>query len=264
MVKQFLQVFLAIVALVACVSCDIEVRNITQPLDHFDENCTETWENNYFIDESFYQPGGPIFLYIGDMFWFYTDLRLRSSHFTDIARELGALLVGTEYRYYGNSHPVPNLIKDNLVYLTSSQALEDKAALVRFLRSSSPDLENAKVIAAGIGQGAAMATWLRQAYPDLIHGVWASSANLLALLNFNQFHVTTAETIRIYGGILCYDRMAEAFEMLEEVYVQQNYTKLIEVFRMCPSEEDFDEELAGRLFFGTLATLIGQTMSLLQ
>uniref|UniRef100_A0A1B0CT00 Prolylcarboxypeptidase n=1 Tax=Lutzomyia longipalpis TaxID=7200 RepID=A0A1B0CT00_LUTLO len=263
MVKKFIQAILAIGALAACVQCEIEMRNFTQPLDHFDENCTETWDNTYYIDESFYQPGGPIFLYVGDMQFYFTDYRIRSSHFRDIAIEAGALLVATEHRYYGNSRPVPDLTADNLVYLTSSQAIEDMAALVRFIRSSSPDLEEAKVIAAGVGHGGALATWLRQAYPDLIHAAWASSAKLNAILNFGEFHTTTTQSVRIYGGVLCYDRMANAFAMLEEVFQNENYTKLVEVFKMCPAEEEFDEEVAGALFFGTLATMIGQIISMM-
>ncbi|XP_055693657.1 putative serine protease K12H4.7 [Lutzomyia longipalpis] len=263
MVKKFIQALVAIGALAACVQCEIEMRNFTQPLDHFDENCTETWDNTYYIDESFYQPGGPIFLYVGDMQFFYTYARLNSSHFTDIAREVGALLIGTEHRYFGESRPVPDLSIENLVYLTSSQALEDMAALVRFIKSSSPDLEEAKVIAAGIGQGGALATWLRQGYPDLIDGAWASSAKLNAIVNFGEFHETTTQSVRIYGGVLCYDNMVTAFSMLEDVFEARNYTKLMEVFKMCENEDDYDEELAGALFFGTIATTIGVYISML-
>ncbi|XP_055693699.1 putative serine protease K12H4.7 [Lutzomyia longipalpis] len=257
MVGKFLQAFLVIGALAACVRCEINIRTFTQPLDHFDESGTKTWDNTYYIDESFYKPGGPIFVYVGDMQFFSTYARLSSSHFTDIAREVGALLVGTEHRYFGNSHPVPDLSVNNLAYMTTSQALEDIAALIRYIRSSSPYLEKAKVIAAGMGQGGALATWLRQGYPDLIHAAWASSAKLNAVLNNEKFLTTTAESVKIYGGLLCYDRMAKAFSMLEDKFQGRDFTQLMEIFKMCPNNDDFDDEVAGALFFGTLATTIG-------
>ncbi|GAB0098733.1 thymus-specific serine protease [Sergentomyia squamirostris] len=261
MVKKLIEVSLLLGVLVAGVSCQIETRNFTQWLDHFDENCTETWNNTYYIDESFYEPGGPIFLYVGDMQFYYTWYRLNSSHFVDIAREAGALLIGTEHRYYGESRPTADLTTDNLIYLSTAQALEDVAELIRFIKSSSPDLENAKVIASGVGHGGALATWLRQRYPDLVHAAWSSSAKLNALLNFGEFHTNTAQTIRIYGGQICYDRMANAFSMLEDIWVAEDLEKLVEVFKLCPMDpgdvEIIPIELASGFFFGTLATAIG-------
>ncbi|GAB0098732.1 thymus-specific serine protease [Sergentomyia squamirostris] len=263
MVKILIEVSLLLGVLVAGVSCQIETRNFTQWLDHFDENCTETWNNTYYIDESFYEPGGPIFLYVGDMQFYYTWYRLNSSHFIDIAREVGALIIGTEHRYYGESRPTADLTTDNLIYLSTAQALEDVAELIRFIRSSSPDLENAKVIASGVGHGGALATWLRQRYPDLVHAAWSSSAKLNALLNFGEFHTNTAQTIRIYGGQICYDRMANAFALLDEVFEAEDWDKLIEVFKLCGIEEDVSAEMIAGFFFETMATAIGQYISMM-
>uniref|UniRef100_A0A1B0DNK4 Peptidase S9 prolyl oligopeptidase catalytic domain-containing protein n=1 Tax=Phlebotomus papatasi TaxID=29031 RepID=A0A1B0DNK4_PHLPP len=264
MLTKLVQISLLLGILIAMASGEIERRNITQWQDHFDYNNTETWENTYYIDDSFYEPGGPIFLFMGGMDFYTTIGRLNSSHFRDIAEEVGAVLVGTEHRYYGESRPTPDLTKENLVYLTSAQALADAAELVRYLKASSPDLHDAQVIAAGIGHGGALASWMRLKYPELIDGAWASSAKVNAIVNFHEFLPNAAETIRIYGGLICYTRMANAFVMLEELFAEGNYTKLFEVFRMCPTEQEFDPELGGGLFFGTIATAIGMYISMLQ
>lgn len=64
------------------------------------------------------------------------------------------------------------------------QALADLAHFVEEMRSSIEGASNASVIMAGGSYAATMVAWFRQKYPHLINGAWASSAPLLAKLDF--------------------------------------------------------------------------------
>jgi hypothetical protein len=59
----------------------------------------------YFVNDTFYQPGGPIFLMIGgegpaNPIWMVEGTWIQ------YAQRFGAICVMLEHRYYGESHPV--------------------------------------------------------------------------------------------------------------------------------------------------------------
>lgn len=80
-------------------------RYFTQKLVPIDRLDTRTWQNRYFIDESDYTPGGPIFVYVGGPDFYMTELRMQMSHFFDVGRQQNAVLIATELRFYGESRP---------------------------------------------------------------------------------------------------------------------------------------------------------------
>lgn len=83
---------------------NVSLLTVTQRVDNFDSTNLNTWEQRYFINNEFYQPGAPIFLYLGGE-WAISDLRLTTSHMYDIARDLNANIFHLEHRYYGESRP---------------------------------------------------------------------------------------------------------------------------------------------------------------
>ena len=40
---------------------------IKQPLDHFDAQVTDTWKQRYFVNSSFFDGTGPVFLCVGEL-----------------------------------------------------------------------------------------------------------------------------------------------------------------------------------------------------
>ena len=81
-----------------------------------------------------------------------------------IAEEEGAMMIAVEHRFYGESYPTKDMSNENLVYLTSDQALADLARFIEYLtsmdentvdKSSSPPLKvkastgDSKVVAFG-------------------------------------------------------------------------------------------------------------------
>ncbi|GAB0088476.1 thymus-specific serine protease [Sergentomyia squamirostris] len=253
-----------ILGVLLSVACgQLKERNITQRLDHFDPNNTDTWTHRYWIDDSFYTPGAPIFLYVGDMTFFFTEFRMNTSHFRDLAEEFNAYILVTEHRYYGESRPTEDASFENLRFLRTDQALADMETIVEFVKESDENLNEAKVIAAGIGQGSALGVWLRQARPDLIDGVWASSPRMDAQVDFSDFGTNTAVSIRIYGGMTCYNNLAAAFAEMEDHFDNGNYEVLRDGLMLCESEHGINGSYADNLLFSQMATAVGSTVQIL-
>lgn len=64
------------------------------------------------------------------------------------------------------------------------QALQDVAEFITYIKAQIPSLATSKVILFGASWSANMAAWMRQKYPHLITGAWASSAPLEAKADF--------------------------------------------------------------------------------
>jgi thymus-specific serine protease len=56
------------------------------------------------VNEEYYYPGGPIFIYHGAGFEVY-DNYLQTGLVHDLAQEIGAYIFSIESRYYGQSRP---------------------------------------------------------------------------------------------------------------------------------------------------------------
>lgn len=82
-------------------------QRISLKLLTIDQFETRTWENKYYLDDSNYTPGGPMFVATGAYEMFPTDFWLNYTHFYDMGREMNALLVYTEHRFFGESRPTP-------------------------------------------------------------------------------------------------------------------------------------------------------------
>lgn len=72
------------------------------PIDQFD---TRTWENRYYLDDANYTPGGPVFVSTSASVTFATDMWLDFSYFFDMGRDMSALLVHTQHRFYLDNRP---------------------------------------------------------------------------------------------------------------------------------------------------------------
>lgn len=73
---------------------------------------------------------------------------------------------------------------ENLKYLNGNQAIGDLNEFIKWFKATTPGLENSKVIIAGGSYAGTMAVWMRQVYPESVNGAWASSAPLLAKMDF--------------------------------------------------------------------------------
>lgn len=73
---------------------------------------------------------------------------------------------------------------ENLRYLSARQALADLAHFIRQLKANEVGLAHTKVILAGASYSGSLVAWFAKLYPDLISAGWASSAPLVAKMDF--------------------------------------------------------------------------------
>ncbi|KAM6970123.1 thymus-specific serine protease [Aplochiton taeniatus] len=156
-----------------------------QKLDHFNGADDRMWKQRFFVNDSFYQAGGPVFLMIGgegpaNAAW------MRYGTWLTYAKKLGALCLMLEHRFYGKSHPTSDLSTDNLRFLSSRQALADLAHF-RVAVATERGLTNSKWVAFGGSYPGSLAAWFRLKYPHLAHAAVATSAPLHATVNFPEY-----------------------------------------------------------------------------
>lgn len=102
----------------------------------------------------------------------------------DYAETYGAYCVQLEHRFYGKSHPTPDMSVENLQFLSSEQALADLAVFITDLKQK---FSFSKVITFGGSYPGSLSAWFRLKYPHLVDGAVASSAPLLAVVDFSQY-----------------------------------------------------------------------------
>lgn len=188
--------------------------NITMPLDHFNASDARTFNNRYFVNDTYYKPGGPVIFHdfgeSGVDDWYAAAVlggwNGTQSAALELAKARNGVLVGWEHRYYGYSHPFP-VTRDgyppsttglpaggaaDYKYLTVAQALEDVTYFAD--RFNQTRLGGRNVVLAGenatrhlgpwqapwIWVGGSYSgmrgAWMRLHNPYVIYAVWASSA----------------------------------------------------------------------------------------
>lgn len=127
-------------------------------------------------------------------------------------------------------------------YLNVDQALADLAHFIKFTKEANPDMKDSGVIMVGGSYSATMVTWFRLKYPDLVTGVWASSAPLLAKVDFVEYKEVMGQSIEILGGKDCYNVFQDAYRTMEELVAKRDVERLNEEFNLC-TKLDVDNKL---------------------
>jgi hypothetical protein len=224
---------------------------IEQKVDNFDPQNNQTWQMRYIGNDEHFQAGGPIFIYIGGE-WTISAGSIMGGLIWDMAKEHNGYLFYTEHRYYGQSHPTPDISTENLRYLNVDQALADLAHFIVFARQTIPGLENSKVILVGGSYSATMAVWFRQKYPHLAVGSWASSAPLLAKVDFVEYKEVVGDSIKLLGGEECYNAIQQGFLEIENLIKDNQFEIIEEKFNLCDRIE-INSELDKWFLFDTIS-----------
>jgi hypothetical protein len=173
------------------------------PVDHFDSSNKDTYPNRYFVNDTYYKPGGPVILYdFGEGGVSASDAAdsIAESTATSapvrLAAKTNGLVIGWEHRYYGYSRPVPLndtsglpvAGADGYKYLTVEQALADAAFFANNFNTTtlrlntniqstaSLDPYHTPWIFMGGSYPGLRAAWARNQYPEIFYASWASSA----------------------------------------------------------------------------------------
>ncbi|KAJ6641062.1 putative serine protease K12H4.7, partial [Pseudolycoriella hygida] len=211
---------------------NIELLTIEQRVDNFNPQNLDTWLQRYYINDEFYTPGSPIFLFLAGE-WTITPYRMNYSLMHDMAEDLNANILYLEHRFYGESRPTPNVTDENLRLLSPEQALADTAHFINHIQATIPGASSSPFILVGGHYSASLAVWFRQAYPHLALGVWASSAPLVSIVDFDQFKVAVGAAFRNVGGDSCYDAIELGFSRMEAAVEAGEWERLTEAFYLC-------------------------------
>ena len=103
-------------------------------------------------------------------------------------------------RFYGKSHPTKDTSNENLQYLSSQQALADFAYFHDEMVIKYNMTERNKWIVFGGSYSGALAAWFRQMYPNKVVGAIASSAPVLAKLDFVEYVEVVEDSLLATSG----------------------------------------------------------------
>ncbi|XP_042243465.1 putative serine protease K12H4.7 [Homarus americanus] len=203
----------------------------TQSLNHFNPSDTRTWQQRYFTNDSFYEPGGPVFLMIGgegpaDPVW------MVEGSWVTYAQSLKAYMLFLEHRYYGKSHPTEDVSVENLAYLSTEQALADLAAFIVDMQESLGFEDNKWIVFGGSYSGS-LAAWFRMKYPHLAHGAVATSAPIVAQVNFKEYLEVVRDSLATVSED-CNTQIKEAHRELDMLLLHQiGWRTITTEFRLC-------------------------------
>ena len=189
---------------------NIDEQYYDQRLDHFNEAQNATWKQRYWVNDEFFDGTGPVFLMIGgegeeNPIW------LKMGQWVNFGKSFNALLVLVEHRFYGKSHPTYDLSVDSLKYLSSKQALADLASFRMFIYSKYNLTEWNKLISFGGSYPGSLSAWFRLKYPHMVHAAVASSAPMLALLDFTDYLLVVNQSLTSYNP-KCVDMIYNAHQ----------------------------------------------------
>eukprot|EP00754_Rhynchopus_humris_P043844 Rhum_TRINITY_DN3565_c0_g1::Rhum_TRINITY_DN3565_c0_g1_i1::g.11297::m.11297 len=174
-------------------------RFFTQYQDHFDGSNSNTWQQEYFVNATYYKPGGPVFLCVGGegppLDGSVVVSSVHCNNAVEFLEEAGAIMFAVQHRYYGcfnaSACPVANPeAQGGLRFLSSRQALGD---LARF-RAYAADKYNTtgKWVSFGGSYPGMLAGWFRLKFPHLVHASIASSAPVQARVDMRGYEDVTA------------------------------------------------------------------------
>ncbi|KAJ3432041.1 serine protease [Anaeramoeba flamelloides] len=197
-----------------------------QLIDHLTPETSPTFNQRYFVNDTFYESGSPVFLFLGGE-GELTSRWVRSGMIVDLAKEFGALLVGLEHRYYGKSQPFTKFSVENLQYLSSNQALHDVANLKSKINET---YTTSAWISFGCSYSGALSLWLRQKFPHIIDGAYSGSSPVLAKLNYLEYDSTCEQSV----GYSCLNYLQRAFLQIKKLMQSSDgYKQLSEMFNTC-------------------------------
>ncbi|XP_071951761.1 putative serine protease F56F10.1 [Antedon mediterranea] len=231
-----------------------------QKLDHFDPTDTNTWKQRYFVNDTFFKEGGPVFLMIGgegkaNAAWMITGTWI------EFAKTYNALCLMLEHRFYGDSHPTSDLSVQNLRFLSSEQALAD-LAYFRACMAVKMNLADNKWVSFGGSYPGSLSAWFRLKYPHLVDGAVSTSAPFQATLNFPEYLEVVRDSLTTtkYGS-KCNDNIQSATQMIDSLLLHPlGWQTLTKSFKLCNPLDGTNKNDVSNMF----VNIVGNFMNIVQ
>ncbi|KAF0983855.1 hypothetical protein FDP41_007770 [Naegleria fowleri] len=209
---------------------------MTQTLDHFDPQNTETFQQRFWVNETMWNRAnnGPVFIIIGGEG--PASAGYVNGHFitNEYAKRYGALIAALEHRFYGESVPRQSLSTQNLRYLTSEQALQDLVDFRSYLiKKYNINEAKTKFVSFGGSYSGNLSAWLKLKYPHLFVGAIASSGPVLAQLEFPEYMMVVQNSV----GPKCAERIRQANDLAEQLLLTPaGRLRVAKLFNVCNPE----------------------------
>ncbi|XP_037042971.1 putative serine protease K12H4.7 [Bradysia coprophila] len=225
-----------------------------QLLDHFNTTNTATWKQRFYTNNAYYKPEGPVFLMIGGEGAATSDW-MTDGAWVPYAKEHKALCFLLEHRFYGLSQPTEDLSTENLVYLSSEQALADLAYFIIAMKKKFNLNHDTKWIAFGGSYPGSLAAWLRLKYPHLVHGSISSSGPLQAKADFKEYFEVVKDSLGSHSDD-CVTAVRKSIQQVEILLKHRiGRTSLNDKFELCdPVENSIENPLDLSTLFESLAS----------
>jgi len=187
-----------------------------QRIDHADTHKTETnsFKQRYLKDLE-YVPENENFkkciVYIGGEGTLASNTLEKGSSYVTLAKRENAALFALEHRFFGKSMPVTELTTENYKYLTISQALNDLADFIQFIKKDQRADENVTFLVVGGSYPGSLSSWFRLFYPHLTVASWSSSAPLNIKNEFPEYDSYIAEQLNNSNEV-CLERTKTIFD----------------------------------------------------
>lgn len=211
-------------------------ETFTQQVDHFNAESHATYAERYLVNATWWRgPPWPIVFYCGAEGNGIDSVFSHSGWVIEMARELGALMVFAEMRYFGRSAPFGDTESfepraDRLGLLSIEQTLADYAALVRGVKRAY-HAESSRVLAVGGSLAGTLAFFLRLKYPSAVDAALAASAPVLGYVGlcdpYGWYRVATATFDKQAPG--CSARVRRGFGAM----LGAPLAELTSAFRLC-------------------------------
>ena len=185
-------------------------------VDNFNDRSNDTFQQRYFVDESFYNGKGPVFFEIGGE---GTLSGAPGGYIAKLAEKYNALLVALEHRFYGESIPMNSVDTETYhKYLTVDQALKDLDSFTHWYTKERSLPEGTKWFVFGGSYPGALSSWYRNQYPQSSVGSLSSSGVVNCIVDYYQFD----EQVTAAVGNQCSDRISEIQKSFEKLILDDN------------------------------------------
>ncbi|KAJ3574762.1 hypothetical protein NP233_g1547 [Leucocoprinus birnbaumii] len=191
---------------------------IELPVDHFDNKTHLTFKNRYWINSTYWEKGGPVFVFdsgeqdAAPLLPYYLQEYHGLSAVMRLAKRYRGLAILWEHRFYGASLPFPvnrNTTGDQWQFLNTEQALEDfiffansfskSSAVANSSNQTSILHENNPLslpvhpsttpwVFLGGSYPGIRASFLRIRNPEVVFASWASSAPVQAEVDMASYY----------------------------------------------------------------------------
>ena len=207
---------------------------VTQRLDHFDGSNPTTFQQRYFVNTSFWDGSGNVFLCVGgegpalDETVLYESVHCNDM--TELAVQVGGLMFALEHRYYGNSIPAASR-----QYLSSQQAVADIGTFIQHMNNVY-GLHGKKWTTWGGSYPGMVAGFARLKLPHLVHASSSSSSPWRAVVDMPQYNdlVGNALSLRSVGGSeLCQRIVTQGHADIGTMFAQNQSDVVAAKFNFC-------------------------------